>query len=357
MLHYRKQFITQISAGRVRFGADARYALADEIAALGCQRALILSTASQSSVAEDIIRLCGAAAAGRFSGAVMHTPVEISERATDYAKKINADILVAVGGGSTIGLSKAIALRTGLPQIVLPVTYAGSEATAILGQTENGIKSTLTSPLVKPEVIIYDINLAATLPLKVAIPSAMNALAHAAEGLYARDNSPLSSLMAVEGLRAFRKALPRVVEDPKDPDARGEALYGAWLCGSVLGQVGMALHHKLCHTLGGSFNLPHAETHSVILPHAIHYNAAAVPEMLTPVSEIFANASPGIALYDFAKKMAAPLALRDLGLQASDLDRAVEIALAKPYWNPRPVERKPLREMLQAAWLGERPGG
>ncbi|MTH33673.1 iron-containing alcohol dehydrogenase [Paracoccus limosus] len=355
MSFYRDEFTARSAAVRVRFGAGIRKAVAEEIEALGARRALILTTPQQAAMADEFAAICGDLAVGRFTGAAMHTPVDISEQATARARELGADVLVAVGGGSTTGLGKAIALRTDLPQIVVPTTYAGSEATGILGQTENGVKTTLTSPAVQPEVILYDAELVASLPVGMTVTSALNAMAHAAEGLYARDRSPLSSLMAVEGLRAFRDSLPGVMAEPGDVSARGQTLYGAWLCGTVLGQVGMALHHKLCHTLGGSFDLPHAETHAVILPHAIAYNAAAVPDLLAPVSELFGGGDPGLGLWHFARDAGAPLALRDLGLKESDLDRAADLASANPYWNPRPVTRDGIRSLLQAAWAGEAP--
>ncbi|MBI1218975.1 MAG: iron-containing alcohol dehydrogenase [Rhodobacteraceae bacterium] len=355
MSHFQDSFVAQSAAVRVRFGAGVRHAVAEEIRALGCHRALILSTPHQAETARQFADLCGPLAVGTFTNATMHTPVDVSEAATAHALQLGADCVVAVGGGSTTGLGKAIALRTDLPQIVVPTTYAGSEATPILGQTEAGRKTTLTSPKVQPEVILYDAELVQSLPVGMTVTSALNAMAHAAEGLYAQNRSPLSTLMAVEGLRAFRDGLPKVVANPQDPSARGETLYGAWLCGTVLGQVGMALHHKLCHTLGGAFDLPHAETHAVILAHAIAYNAVAVPDLLAPITEIFGGTSPGMAIHDFAVAMQAPLALRDLGLMEADLDRAADLATQNPYWNPRPIERPALRHLLQAAWAGDAP--
>lgn len=352
---FQEDFIATSAAVRVRFGAGVRHRLGEELDALGLARALILTTPQQADTGQQFADLLGAKSVGVYTRATMHTPVEISEQATARALDLRADCVVAIGGGSTTGLGKAIALRTDLPQIVVPTTYAGSEATPILGQTEGGRKTTLTSPKVQPEVILYDAELVRTLPVAMTVTSALNAMAHATEGLYAQNRSPLSSLMAVEGLRAFKSALPAVLANPDDLRARGETLYGAWLCGTVLGQVGMALHHKLCHTLGGSFDLPHAETHAIILPHAMGYNAAAVPDLLAPVSEIFGGPSPGIALYTFAKAMGAPLALRDLGLKAADLDRAADIATQNPYWNPRPVDRTALRHLLQNAWEGTAP--
>ena len=348
-------FATTIPGVRVRFGAGVRHKVGEEMDALGLTRALILTTPQQAETGEDFARQLGAKAAGIYSGAAMHTPVAISEEATAQALQSGADCVLSIGGGSTTGLGKAIALRTDLPQIVIPTTYAGSEATGILGQTEDGRKTTLTSPKVQPEVILYDAELVRTLPVGMTVTSALNAMAHAAEGLYAQNRSPISTLMALEGLRAFRDALPRVLDNPDDLQARGETLYGAWLCGTVLGTVGMALHHKLCHTLGGSFGLPHAETHAVILPHAIAYNEQAATAELAPIAEIFGGTTPGAALYAFAARMNAPLALRDLGMAEADLDRATDIATQNPYWNPRPVEAGALRGLLQAAWEGAAP--
>lgn len=352
---FQESFAATIPAMRVRFGAGVRHQVGEEMARLGLSRALILTTPQQADTGAEFAALLGAQAVGVYSGAAMHTPVPISEEATATAINLGADCLVAVGGGSTTGLSKAIALRTDLPQIVIPTTYAGSEATAILGQTEDGRKTTITTPKVQPEVILYDAELVRTLPVAMTVTSALNAMAHAAEGLYAQNRSPVSTLMALEGIRAFRDALPRVLDNPADLTARGETLYGAWLCGTVLGTVGMALHHKLCHTLGGSFDLPHAETHAVILPHAIAYNQRAAAAELAPVADILGAASPGAGLHDFAARMGAPMALRDLGMKESDLDRAAEIAVQNPYWNPRPIEQSAIRRLLAAAWAGDAP--
>jgi maleylacetate reductase len=352
---FQENFAATLAPMRVRFGAGARHLVGEEMARLGLSRALILTTPQQAETGAEFAAALGARAVGVFSGAAMHTPVPISEAATAQAVALSADCVVAVGGGSTTGLGKAIALRTDLPQIVVPTTYAGSEATGILGQTEGGRKTTITTPKVQPEVILYDAELVRTLPVAMTVTSALNAMAHAAEGLYAQNRSPISTLMALEGIRAFRDGLPKVIEAPRDLTARGETLYGAWLCGTVLGTVGMALHHKLCHTLGGSFDLPHAETHAVILPHAIAYNQRAAAAELAPLADILGAATPGAGLYDFAVKMGAPLALRDLGMKEADLDRAAEIAVQNPYWNPRPIEQSAIRRLLQAAWAGDAP--
>ncbi|AZO78281.1 MULTISPECIES: maleylacetate reductase [unclassified Bosea (in: a-proteobacteria)] len=337
---------------RVRLGAGIRHELGAEMTALGLSHALVLTTPDQAAQGERLLAALGRLAHGQFSKAAMHTPIEITKAALEAAR--GADCLVAIGGGSTIGLAKAIALNTDLPQIVLPTTYAGSEATPVLGQTANGVKETLRSPKVQPEVILYDPELVATLPTGLSVTSGLNAMAHAVEALYARDRNPLSDQLALGGLRAFKEGLPRVVADPGDLPAREATQFGAWLCGTVLAQVGMALQHKLCHTLGGSFALPHAETHAILLPHSAAYNADAAAGALAPVAELFGG-SVGGGLYDFSVALGAPVALRDLGLVEGDLDRAADLAGNNPYWNPRPIERDAIRVLLQHAWEGARP--
>jgi maleylacetate reductase len=355
MTRYQSNFTAEFAAVRVRFGPGIRRQTSEEIVRLGCKRALVLSTPHQADAAMEMAQEIGDLAVGVFTRATMHTPVEVTEEAVRHARSVRADCLVSIGGGSTTGLGKAIALHTDLPQIVVPTTYAGSEATKILGQTENGIKTTLTDPRVQPEVILYDAELVRGLPIEMTVTSALNAMAHAAEGLYAKDRNPVSTLLAIEGLQAFKASLGRVVANPDDLDARGQTLYAAWLCGTVLNQVGMALHHKLCHTLGGSFDLPHAEIHAVILPHAIAFNARAAGEELAPITDIFGGGTPGDALYQFAKELDAPLSLRELGLAQADLTKAAELATTKPYWNPQPVTKDDISALLAAAWRGDPP--
>ncbi|MEM7463929.1 MAG: maleylacetate reductase [Pseudomonadota bacterium] len=340
---------------RVRFGAGLRHEIGSEIERLGCSRSLILSTPQQSQGALSLAEDAGELAAGVFTKAVMHTPVEVSEEAVAHARSVNADCVVAIGGGSTTGLGKAIALRTDLPQIVIPTTYAGSEATPILGQTENGLKVTLTDDKVLPEVILYDPELITSLPVEMTVTSALNAMAHAAEALYAQNRTPELTDMAVEGLQALISGLPEVIKDPDNLDARQQTMHGAWLCGTVLGRAGMALHHKLCHTLGGTFDLPHAATHAIILPHAIAYNEGAAADQLSPLKEMLGSKSAGQGLYEFAKRTGAPLALKDLGVSEADLDKAADLAVENAYWNPRPITRSGIRQVLQSAWEGQCP--
>jgi maleylacetate reductase len=351
-MHALHAFCYEALPARIVFGAGARARLGDELERLGPTRALLLCTASQRALAQSLAERLGSRAAGIFSGAAMHTPVEVTAQALRVYEEVAADCIIAVGGGTATGLGKAIAWRNDAPQIVLPTTYAGSEVTPVLGQTENGAKTTLRDRRVLPEVVLYDPELTLGLPVAVSIASGLNAIAHAAEGLYARDRNPVASLAALEGIRALREALPALVSDPLDLLARSQAQYGAWLCGSVLGTVGMALHHKLCHVLGGAFNLPHADTHAIVLPHVLAYNAPAAADCLRPLDELFGVAAAA-GLQAFAAAVGAPRALRDIGLQESQVDQAADLAMTSAYWNPRPLQRDAIRALLHRAWRGD----
>ncbi|MGO6723747.1 maleylacetate reductase [Rhizobium ruizarguesonis] len=350
-----QSFVYNGQSARVIFGSGTLAQLPAEVDRLGLKRVLVLATPPQAEDAENLSALLGARSVGVYSRATMHTPVDVTEDAMRVVSDKNVDGLIAVGGGSTTGLAKAIALRTDLPQIVAPTTYAGSEMTPILGETKDGQKVTQSSPKILPEVVIYDVDLTLTLPVGMSGTSGMNAIAHAVEALYAKERNPVVSLMALEAIRALVRSLPLIHDDPADRDARADALYGAWLCGICLGSVGMALHHKLCHTLGGSFDLPHAETHTVVLPHALAYNAPAIPEVIEKLRDVLGHQDPAAALFELAGRIGAPRSLREIGMQEHGVDVATERALANPYWNPQPLERDGIRALLARAYAGEAP--
>lgn len=352
-----RPFVYNALPARVVFGHGTISQVADEVHRLGCRRALILSTAQQQSDAERLALHLGDFAAGVFAGAVMHTPVEVTAQAMGLLRDLGSDCTVALGGGSTIGLGKAIALRTDLPQIVVPTTYAGSEATPILGETEGGRKTTQRSQKVLPEVIIYDVDLTLTLPDGLTMTSGMNAMAHAVEALYAEDANPVISLLAEQAIGVLAQALRRIKQNPQDREARADALYGAWACGTCLGSVGMALHHKLCHVLGGSFGLPHAETHTVVLPHAVAFNGPAAPEAIAAVARALGVTEAAQGLFELAGELGAPRSLSEIGMPESGLDDAANSAVASPYGNPRPIERDAIRGLLQDAFHGRPPNG
>lgn len=340
---------------RVVFGSGMSQAAAAEIERFGGKRALVLTTPPQEDKGRRLGATLGPLFAGIFPGAVMHTPVEVTERALAAMKECDADCVVALGGGSTIGLGKALALRSGVNQLCIPTTYAGSEMTPVLGETKDGLKTTLRNLAVLPETVIYDVDLTLTLPPRLAATSGINAIAHAAEALYARDGNPVIALMAEEGIRALAHALPAIAENPHDREARTAAFYGAWLCAVCLGAVGMSLHHKLCHTLGGTFNLPHAETHTIILPHALAYNAPAAPEAMQRIARAMGADGAPRGLYELARGLGAKLALRDIGMPEDGIDRAADLAVTNPYWNPCPLQRDAIRDLIARAFAGEPP--
>ena len=350
------RFTYQGSPARVLFDRPFAEGVSEALDTLGVQRAfLVAGPGPEAAAAKSLHAALGARAVALSLEAAMHTPVDVTERVLAALTQSGADGLVALGGGSSIGLSKALALRTSLPQVVVPTTYAGSEATPILGQTEGGRKTTLRADTVLPRVIVYDVGLTLTLPAKLSATSGLNAIAHAVEALYAQDANPITSMLAEDAIGRLSRALPAIVADPADLEARSEGLYGAWACGTCLGAVGMSLHHKLCHVLGGSFGTPHAETHAVVLPHVAAFNRPAAPNALKRVAQALSAPDAAEGLYDLAVRLDAPTSLRDIGLEASSLDRAADLAVASPYWNPRVVDRVGVRQLLEDAYWGARP--
>ncbi|WP_434694895.1 maleylacetate reductase [Pseudomonas sp. Z1-14] len=348
-------FVYMSAPSRVIFGAGSTNDLCREIGQLSIQRVLFVGTSSQRdrnlSIArslEDQYSIC-------FNEAEMHTPVHITEKAMAIVESQKIDGIIAVGGGSSVGLSKAIAYRTGLPQIIIPTTYSGSEVTAILTETEGGHKLTRTDPYIRPNVVIYDVNQTLSLPAHISVTSGMNAIAHAVEALYAHDTNPVIASLAEQGIQSLIHALPMIVESPYDVEAREKALYGAWLCGICLGSTSMAIHHKLCHTLGGTFELPHAETHTALLPHAVSFNLASAPNAAQILSRVFDNNNPARALFDLAKHLGAQMSLKGLGMPEDGIDRATELSFKKVYPNPRPLDHAGVRELIRNAWEGKPP--
>jgi maleylacetate reductase len=348
-------FLYQANPARVIFGSGTLSRIPQEVERLGLERILVVATPQQAGEANALAARIGSRSAGIFAEAAMHTPVEVTDRAMAVVAQRRVDGLVAVGGGSTTGLAKAIALRTDLPQIVAPTTYAGSEMTTILGETKDGVKTTQKSLKVLPEVVIYDVELTLSLPPALSAVSGLNAIAHAVEALYAQDANPVVSLIAVEGISALARSLPVIIEDPRGRPARSDALCGAWLCGLCLGSVGMALHHKLCHTLGGLFDLPHADTHAILLPHSTAYNAPAAPAAMARIAHAIGADDAALGLYELAGRLGAKRALRDIGMPKDGVERAADLAMTSPYWNPRALERALIRDLIARAYEGAPP--
>ncbi|OGA77388.1 MAG: maleylacetate reductase [Betaproteobacteria bacterium RIFCSPLOWO2_12_FULL_65_14] len=347
-----KSFVYSALATRVVFGAGAVAHLAAEVERLGAKRVLLISTPGRAEMVQSLSK--DLPVAGVFDQAVMHTPVDKVEEARKQAAAANADCCVAVGGGSTIGYGKAIALTSGMPVLAVPTTYSGSEMTTIWGVSEGGAKKTGRDPKVLPRTVIYDPQLTLGLPPAVSAASGMNAMAHCVEALYAHDGNPIVSLMAEEGIRALAPALSKIVSQPKNLEARTDALYGAWLAGCTISTTSVALHHKLCHVLGG-FGLPHAETHAIVLPHAVRYNHDAAPKAMARIRKAMGGGDAATALYDLEAKLGIPLRLADIGMKEQDIERAARIAAEAPYPNPRKVEYEPVLALLRDAYAGRRP--
>ncbi|MFF8022050.1 maleylacetate reductase [Streptomyces sp. NPDC007896] len=337
---------------RVVFGAGSLRQLPLEVRWLGLRRLLVLSTPGQRALAEHAATLLDEASAGLFTEARMHVPVEMAEAARDAAREAGADGCLAVGGGSTVGLAKAVALTSGLPVISVPTTYSGSEMTTVWGLTENGRKRTGRDRAVLPRSVVYDPELTVGLPADVSVTSGFNAIAHAVEAQYAPDASPIVSLMAEEGVRSLATALPVIATDPADMGARTDALRGAWLCGACLGATTMSLHHKLCHILGGTFDLPHATVHAVVLPYTAAFNLPAAPAAGQALLRALATDDVAKHLARASAGLGVPRSLAELGVTEGDFDEIIAQAQARPYANPRPVTAQALRALLTDALKG-----
>jgi maleylacetate reductase len=342
---------------RVVFGVGSVHQVGREAAALGRQT-LLIAGQHEDAAADLVAAQLGVDLAGRLRDVAQHVPTHLADEATHHATQLGAQVLLTIGGGSATGLAKAIALRTGLPILAVPTTYAGSEMTPIWGLTDPQGKTTGRDRRVLPRTVLYDPALTVSLPPQMTGASGMNALAHALEALYAPDTTPLLSMLAEEALRTLGTALPMVVAQPDDLDARSQLLFGAWLAGWALGSTTMGLHHKLAHVLGGTYRLPHAGVHSTLLPQVAAFNATAAPEAFTRAARALHAGDPGDvgqAVFDLATRVGAPTSLADLGLAPDAIDAVAAVVAAATVVNPRPVTEPDLVHLLRAAFAGTRP--
>ena len=353
-------FVHESAPMRVVFGAGRLADVPAEVDRLGAKRVLLVAGGPEAVFADALAESLGSRLAGRFTDVVMHVPVEVARAAAVAAADVDADLVVSVGGGSSTGAAKAIALESGLPILAVPTTYAGSEMTTIWGLTENGVKTTGRDPRVQPKVVVYDPELTLTLPADLSAASGMNAMAHLVEGLYSPGASPITTLVAEEGVRALAAALPAVVADPSDIDARSTALYGAWLAGWTLGVAGMGIHHKICHVVGGNYDLPHAGVHSAVLSYAMAYNADAAATELARAQRALRAAGidspdPARGVWNLEQLIGAPTDLASIGLAESDIAEAAAAVAAGKAVNPRPIEQAAVEALLRDAWEGVEP--
>jgi maleylacetate reductase len=353
-------FIYEQHASRVIFGPGVRSRLTDEVAQLGGTCVFLIADGSAAVFADELtsgLERVPSVSVTRWTEVVQHVPVELADRARQAANESDANVIICIGGGSSTGLAKAVALTSRLPIIAIPTTYAGSEQTTIYGMTGGRHKATGKDPVVLPRVVMYDAELTVNLPPQVTGPSAFNALAHSVEALYATGCNPVTSALAIEGARAINANLPTAMSDPSNITARSGVLYGAYLSGMALGATSAGLHHKICHVLGGTFNLVHADAHSVILPHATAFNQSAVPDPMGRLAEAIGatDHNPAASLWDLAVASRVPTSLEQLGLRADDLGEVATRVMAELPPNPRPVTEIDLATILNAAFTGARP--
>jgi maleylacetate reductase len=357
-----KPFTFDQLPARIHFAPGSLAAVSDEVEQLGAAQVMLINDAATATQADLVAEQLGVRCALRWDEVAQHVPVELAERARAAATLHEIDSVVTIGGGSSTGLAKALALSHKVPIVAVPTTYAGSEQTTIYGLTGGIHKQTGKDPSVQPRVVIYDPELTLGLPTFVTGPSAFNALAHSVEALWAPGNNPITSALALEGVRAIARSLPIVMASPDDIDARGDLLYGAALSGMALGATAAGLHHKLCHVLGGRFDLVHADAHSVVLPHALAFNAPALPEEMARLADALGahDDDPAGALWDLAVASNVPTKLSDLSgrdgpLRRDQLEGAAIAAADEITVNPRPVTEADLLQILQHAFDGIRP--
>ncbi|TCN36981.1 maleylacetate reductase [Kribbella orskensis] len=341
--------------GRIVLGPGSLDQVPDEADQLGISKVLLIATRSARDAADLLEVGLGDRFAGRIDEVRQHVPKERADQARAKASEVGATGLVAIGGGSAIGLAKAIALTSGLPIVAVPTTYAGSEMTPVWGETAEGEKTTGTDLVVLPKTVVYDPLLSRGLPLEVTAASVANAMAHCVEATWTPKADPITEVTAVEGVRALREGLLSVLAERTDLEARSNLLYGASLAGSALATAGTGLHHKLCHLLGGSYNLPHAETHAAVLPQVTRLNAGAVPRAKARLETALETDDLASGLFDLFAQAGVPTSLRELGLTEEQAREAAWKFAAKAPANPVPLDEDTVTEILLRAWAGERP--
>ena len=332
---------------RVVFGVDAaRTALAPEVDRLGARRVLAIASTRDAARVAGVLAPLRERVVGTFTQVREHVPLATAEAARAAAKTADADLLLAIGGGSTVGAAKAVALTARLPIVAVPTTYAGSEVTPVWGLTQNERKTTGVDPAVLPRVVIYDPTLTATLPPDLAAASGFNALAHAVEAMWAPRRNPVSTAVAGEAVERLAAGLR--TGDP------AELLCGAWLGSSAFAVAGSGLHHKLCHVLGGTFGLPHARTHAVVLTHVLAFNAPGAPDVAERIARALGTDDAVAGLRALADAHGIPRGLRALGMPETAIAEAAALTQpAVPTDNPVLVTGGALERLVRTAWSGD----
>jgi len=344
-------FLYDALAGRVVFGAGRRSELVEEVNRLGASRVLLIADPQDEERLNEFRNLLGDLCVATFTDIVQHVPREKAAAALAIAREHAIDATVSVGGGSATGYSKAVALELGTPQLCVPTTYAGSEMTPIWGMSEGGEKRTGRDLRALPATVIYDPELTLGLPVKIAGPSAMNALAHAAEALYATGANPITSLVALEAVRVLREHVPLMYDSPGDLDERSHVLYGAYLAGATLAVAGTDLHHRTNHVLGGMFNLDHGQMNAVVLPYALAFNKPAIAEPYKRLSDAFGG-DAATTVFELVGRIKGPRSLAEIGMPIDGIELAVPLLVEASVRNVRPLNADQARSFLRAAYEG-----
>lgn len=340
---------------RIDFGEGARHRVAGLLSAFGARRPLVVDGLPGVTASEEVTAALGGLVAGTVTGLTQYITPELVTRATEAYRAGGADSVVSVGGGSAIGVAKVLAVHHDAPLVAVPSTYSGSEATPIYSVVVDSAKQTRSDARACPRGIAYDPALTATLPARLAASSAFNALAHCIEGLYSPRADPFSRLYALEGARLVGEHLPLLSVEETAPQARAALLWASYLGGATIATAGIALHHKICHVLGASLDLPHADLNAVVLPYALAYNAPAVPEALVDLRRTWATEDPVGHVRALARSAHAPTGLAELGMRSTDVVAAAAAVVAATQANPRPVTEQGMQALLTAALHGDPP--
>lgn len=345
-------FVFQSPAPRVLFGAGTVQAVPAELKLHKITKAFVLCSGSNEALARTI---AATAPAGTEVLRLMSKAIssEDFERATQHAKEAGANGFIAVGGGTPIGLAKAIAANTGLPYIGITTTYSGSEMATNWNYGRGAEARTGVSNTALPATAIYDPEVTLSLPPVLSAQSGMNAIAHAVESLYGEGRSPMVEQMAEAAVRHLGHSLPRVVAKPDDMEARTEAFYGAWLAAAFRAQVGV--EHAIAQKVRQRYGLSHAGTHAVVTPYAIAFNRSAAPEAMQAIKRALDVEDAAQGLYELNVRLGVPTGLKDLGMKAADIEGAADLVGASPIPNPRPISRADLVDLITQAFHGKAP--
>jgi len=317
----------------VRWGLDA---LPEACAAAGVSAPLLIASPRWDSLALPVVP------AARWS----EVP---SERITEAAA-LGGDGILALGGGSAIDLGKAISAATGLPLVSVPTTYSGAEWTTYFGVRDPERRMRGGGGGAHPTAIVYEPRLTLDLAPETTVGTAMNALAHCAEALYAQGHNPAADEEALAGAALIAEWLPRVVAEPHDLDARTELLRGASHGGAALAGSNLALAHALAQAVGGAYGLPHGTLNGILLAPALRFNAAAVPDAVRRFGEAIGAPDDPAARVEELTALAGPTRLGELGVPETDLPALAAAAAARGgnLANPKPASSEEIELLLQS---------